>query len=160
MTPTSFLVLFFVYVLSCNTFIDNKQMVVNADTECPIVSAPSDRRPNKNSLRLVQYNAEWLFIDYCSSAKCPGSGCSWASVTDAQTHMSYVANAIKALNPDIVNICEVEGCDELNTLITSLKDTTYKPYLKQGTDTSTGQNVGMITRIDPLINLYRTEERA
>jgi exonuclease III len=74
--------------------------------------------------------------------------------------MSYVANVIKTLNPDIVNICEVEGCDELNTLITSLKDTTYKPYLKQGTDSSTGQNVGMITRVDPLVNLYRSEERA
>jgi endonuclease/exonuclease/phosphatase family metal-dependent hydrolase len=31
------------------------------------------------------------------------------------------------------------------------------PYLKKGTDTSTGQNVGMLTRIDPLVNLYRTE---
>jgi hypothetical protein len=154
MNPTSLLVLVLAYFLSTNTF------VVKADTECPVVSSVGDRRSNKNALRLVQYNAEWLFIDYCSSAKCPGSGCSWATTADAQTHMSYVANVIKTLNPDIVNICEVEGCDELNTLITSLKDTTYKPYLKQGTDSSTGQNVGMITRVDPLVNLYRSEERA
>ena len=158
MTPTSLLVLVLAYFLSTNTFTNN--IVVKADTECPVVSSVGDRRSNKNALRLVQYNAEWLFIDYCNSAKCPGTGCPWTSVTDAQTHMSYVANVIKTLNPDIVNFCEVEGCDELNMLITSLKDTTYKPYLKQGTDSSTGQNVGMITRVDPLVNLYRSEERA
>ena len=160
MNPTSLLVLVLAYFLSINTFINQNQFVIKGDTECPVVSSVGDRRSNKNALRLVQYNAEWLFIDYCNSAKCPGTGCPWTSVTDAQTHMSYVANVIKTLNPDIVNFCEVEGCDELNMLITSLKDTTYKPYLKQGTDTSTGQNVGMITRVDPLVNLYRSEERA
>ena len=35
----------------------------------------------------------------------------------------------------------------------------YLPYLKRGNDTSTGQNVGMLTKIDPSVNLYRTEER-
>ena len=35
----------------------------------------------------------------------------------------------------------------------------YTSYLKKGTDTSTGQNVGMITKIDPTISLYRTEDR-
>lgn len=158
MIPTSLLALFLTFILSYNTF-TNTHILVNADTECPIVSSFGDRRSNPNSLRLVQYNVEWLFIDYCSSAKCPGTGCSWQTTADAQTHMSYVSNVIKTLNPDIVNFCEVEGCDELNMLITSLKDTTYKPYLKQGTDSSTGQNVGMITRVDPLVNLYRSEER-
>jgi endonuclease/exonuclease/phosphatase family metal-dependent hydrolase len=159
MIPTSFIALFLTFVLSYNTYI-NTNIFVRADTECPIVSNPGDRRSNKNSLRLVQYNAEWLFIDYCSSAKCPGSGCSWQTTADAQTHMSYITNVIKTLNPDIVNFCEVEGCDELNLLINGLNDATYKSYLKQGTDTSTGQNVGMITRVDPLVSLYRSEERA
>jgi len=36
-------------------------------------------------------------------------------------------------------------------------DDSYVPYLKKGTDTSTGQNVGMLTRIDPAVTLYRTE---
>ena len=44
-------------------------------------------------------------------------------------------------------------------MVISQLDPSYKAYLKQGTDTATGQNVGMITRIDPLINLYRTENR-
>ena len=132
---------------------------VKADTECPIVSeaSVSDRRTNKTTFRLVQYNVEWLFIDYYSSANCPGNGCTWKTETDAQTHLSYVTNVLTELNPDLVNFCEVEGCDELNMVING--STAYNPYLKKGTDTSTGQNVGMITKVDPLVSLYRTETK-
>ncbi len=31
----------------------------------------------------------------------------------------------------------------------------YKPYLIKGTDTATGQNVGIITKIDPSSNMQR-----
>lgn len=127
-----------------------------ADTECPYVTSAEDRRTNKNKLRIVQYNVEWLFIDYCSSSKCPGTGCTWVNQSEAETHMNYVVNVVKQLNPDIINFCEIEGCDELNMLKDRL-DSSYVPYLKKGTDTSTGQNVGMLTRIDPLVTLYRTE---
>ncbi len=69
---------------------------VYSDTECPVVSSPgSDRRADKSKLRLVQYNVEWLFIDYYSNANCPGSGCSWPNSTAAQTHMSYVSRLLK-----------------------------------------------------------------
>jgi exonuclease III len=140
---------------------------INADTECPIVSeaSGSDRRTNKTTFRLVQYNVEWLFIDYYSSANCPGNGCTWKTEPDAKTHLSYVTNVLNELNPDLVNFCEVEGCDELNMVINEMEinglneSTDYKPYLKKGTDTSTGQNVGMITKVDPLVSLYRTETK-
>ena len=151
MSPTSLLALLLSLCLYFSPFI-------KGDTECPIVSSFGDRRKDKNSLRLVQYNVEWLFIDYYSSMDCPGDGCSWHSVSDAQTHLSYVANVINNLQPDIISLCEVEGCDELNILKEQL-DNTYNPYLKKGTDTGTGQNVGMLTRIDPLVNLYRSEEK-
>lgn len=128
---------------------------VATDTECPNVNSYGDRRPNKNALRIMQYNVEWLFIDPYSG--CPGNDCTWKNESEAETHMTYVADVIKTLNPDIVNMCEVEGCDELNMLITELNDKSYLPYLKKGTDTGTGQNVGMITRIDPIISLYRNE---
>lgn len=130
-----------------------------ADTECPIVSDMGDRRTNKNKLRLVQYNVEWLFIDYYSPMNCPGSGCTWVNQSEADIHMDYVANVVKNLNPDIINFCEIEGCDELNMLKDKLDDNYYTPYLKKGTDSSTGQNVGMLTRVDPLVDLYRTEMR-
>lgn len=151
MVPTKLLGLFLAFFLSFSPFI-------LSDTECPSVSSIGDRRKDKNSLRLVQYNVEWLFIDYYAGMDCPGNGCTWHTVSDAETHMSYVANTIKTLQPDIINFCEVEGCDELNMLKEQL-DSTYNPYLKKGTDTGTGQNVGMLTRVDPLISLYRSEEK-
>lgn len=130
---------------------------IYADTECPIVTTFEDRRKDKKLLRLVQYNVEWLFIDYCSTSNCPGNGCTWKTIDDAKIHSSYVSDVIKKLNPDIINFCEVEGCDELDYIINELGDKSYKYYLKKGTDTSTGQNVGFLTRIDPLVNLYRSE---
>lgn len=135
-----------------------------ADTECPVISTINDRRSDKTTFRLVQYNVEWLFIDYYSSANCPGNGCTWKTTEDAQTHLSYVSNVLNDLQPDLVNFCEVEGCDELNMVINEMElnasiSTDFKPYLKKGTDTSTGQNVGMITKVDPLVSLYRTETK-
>lgn len=127
-----------------------------ADTECPTVSSIGDRRKNKNKIRLVQYNVEWLFIDYYSAMNCPGDGCTWKNDSEANIHMDYIAKRITDLNPDIINFCEVEGCDELNILKNKL-DGTYSSYLKKGTDTGTGQNVGMLTRIDPIKSLYRSE---
>lgn len=145
----------FTFVLFLIFFID---MGFAADTECPAVTSEGgDRRADKNKLRLVQYNVEWLFIDYYSSSNCPGSGCTWKNQSAAETHMNYVSSIIKDINPDIINFCEIEGCDELNILKSELGDNSYNPYLLKGTDTSTGQNVGMLTRIDPIRNLYRTE---
>ena len=129
-----------------------------AETECPVVTTVGDRRTDKNKLRIVQYNVEWLFVDYYSPMNCPGDGCAWKNTTEAQIHMDYVAKRIEEVNPDIINFCEVEGCDELNILKDKL-DGSYLPYLKKGTDSSTGQNVGMLTRVDPLKSLYRTETK-
>jgi exonuclease III len=131
--------------------------LIQADTECPNVYTLGDRREDKNKLRLVQYNVEWLFIDYYSQMNCPGDGCTWKNQSEALTHLDYVKQRIQTLNPDIINFCEVEGCDELNMLRDELNDQSYIPYLKKGTDSSTGQNVGMLTRIDPIKSLYRTE---
>ena len=143
-----------------------------ADTECPNVdfskTGIKDRRADKNKLRVVQYNVEWLFVDYCNSSDCPGNGCTWKNQTSATKHLQSISKIISELNPDIINLCEVEGCDELNMLTQNLnidsKDSNnsnnlYQPYLKKGKDTSTGQNVGILTKIDPMGSLYRTEER-
>lgn len=143
------LLLFLATIVSC----------IFADTECPTVYDIGDRRSDKNRLRLVQYNVEWLFIDYYDPANCPGNGCAWHTLEEAETHLSYVVNVIEELKPDIINLCEIEGCDELNILKTELNNTDYTPYLKKGTDSATGQNVGMLTKVDPLVSLYRSEEK-
>ena len=137
---------------------------VNSDTECFSVQQNSylqnmnDIRKDKNTLRLVQYNVEWLFIDYYAAMDCPGNGCTLKSEADAQTHLYYVADVIQDLQPDIINFCEIEGCDELKMLNYQLNNG-YIPYLKKGTDSATGQNVGFLTKINPVINLYRSEEK-
>ena len=134
------------------------QCGVLADTECPAVSFMGEAK--SSGFRIVQYNAEWLFMDYYEPMKCPGSGCTWANETEADTHFQYVAKVVSDLNPDIINICEVEGCDELNLLQSRIANgEEYQVYLKKGTDTATGQNVGMMTKWSPNRDFVRTEEK-
>jgi len=134
------------------------------NTDCPLVIPP--KNTNSHSLngngkgkgfRIVQYNAEWLFVDYYAPMNCPGSGCTWKNESEAQIHMQYVSKIVSELNPDILNVCEVEGCDELNLLCEQTGEE-YSVYLKQGTDTATGQNVGLVSRWTPNANLTRSEE--
>jgi len=128
--------------------------LTRGETFCPVGSPIKDTRPDKSKLRLVQYNVEWLFVDYYAASDCPGNGCAWKNATIAQEHLEQVSTIIRELNPDIINLCEVEGCDELSMLA----KTDYTPYVIKGKDTSTGQNAGMLTRIGPT-TMYRTEER-
>lgn len=130
-----------------------------ADTQCPYVDTKNDYRSNIHKLRLVQYNMEWLFTDYYKTADCPGNGCSWHNQTAVDSHIQHLSNVVNTLDPDIINICEVQGCDELNT-IKQYTSNQYNPYLIKGTDTSTGQNVGLLTKIDPVSNLIRTDLHA
>lgn len=140
-------------------FSSSPPMVGWADTSCPdVVTKNEDRRGDKSVLRVVQYNAEWLFVDYDTTSKCPGTGCAWENSTVAEEHFQKVAAVIKDVKPDIINICEVEGCDELHKL-KDIVGSEYKPYLIRGADTSTNQNVGILTKVDPAVNLFRTEER-
>ena len=131
------------------------------DIECPNVESGLriDNRENMNKLRLMQYNVEWLFIDYYSGSDCPGNGCTWKNESEANIHLEYVYKVIDEINPDIINFCEIEGCDELNILNNKLGNI-YNSYLLKGTDTATGQNVGMLTKIDPLTSLIRSDEKA
>lgn len=129
------------------------------ETFCPTVTEHRDMRQDKSKLRIVQYNVEWLFVDYCATSDCPGNGCAWKTQADATNHLNQVAKIIKELQPDIINLCEVEGCDELSMLSKSIENPVYYPYMVKGKDTGTMQNTGMLTLIDPLVSLYRTEER-
>ena len=129
------------------------------DSQCPDVNNQSqDRRQDKTKLRLMQYNVEWFFLDYFSGSDCPGNGCTWKNESESEIHLNYIYNVINRLNPDIINFCEIEGCDELNTLGEILEND-YNSYLIKGTDSATGQNVGMLTKIDPLKSLVRSENR-
>lgn len=134
--------------------------LINCNYECPSINSKHLRLNNsnkKNHLRLVQYNVEWLFVEHYSNFDCPGTQCSWKNETHALNHLQDVAGVIQELQPDILNLCEVEGCNELDLIVKNL-DSSYKSYLKFGTDSSTGQNVGMISKINPEKSLYRNDE--
>mmetsp|Transcript_44187 Transcript_44187/g.86399 ORF Transcript_44187/g.86399 Transcript_44187/m.86399 type:complete len:1035 (+) Transcript_44187:51-3155(+) len=107
-------------------------VVMGADPACPTVSNPQDRRPNKNKLRLVQYNVEWLFLNYSNAAKCPGTGCAWANESQATEHLDRIVKVLDHLKPDLVNMCEVQGCNEMHAVADSLDDGNFKPYLLKG----------------------------
>ena len=108
------------------------------------------------SLRIIQYNVEWLFLEPSPNESCPGSGCSWANEDEAETHATQVAQILRSLKGDIVNLCEIEGCDELLYLQNLLPDLNYNHYMIQGSDTITYQNVGLLSNIKPTNNLMRS----
>jgi exonuclease III len=129
----------------------------NNDTQCPNAPLiPSDRRTDKKYFRLVQYNVEWLFIDQYKD--CPGSSCTWSNDMEANIHMKWISDVLNDIDGDYINFCEIEGCDELN-ILKSLTNDNYNPYLIKGKDTATGQNVGVLSKIDPIVDLLRTEDR-
>jgi len=114
-------------------------------------SVPRDTRTNKSVLRIGTFNAEWLFLDQWSKR--------WSSFAEAQEHLLLMAGVLKELNFDVLNLVEVESCDVLQKLITAIGDPTYRAYLIPGTDSATGQNVALLTRVDPVVDLWRTESR-
>jgi len=134
--------------------------VLNAIPQCPEApKQPADRRSNKKYLTVSSFNAEWLFLAGEGKSTCPGTGCPWKDATMANQHLKNVAGVLKQINADIINIVEVQNCNVLKKLNDELKGMNYLPYLVQGTDTATGQNVGILTRVDPIQNLQRTDSR-
>lgn len=136
---------------------------ITSANECLLPPAEIEnhnRLSSKERFRFVHYNVEWLFTSYYSNAKCPGSGCAWDSINSSYQHLSHVSDVINKLEPDLIHFCEIEDCSVINELKNRMKETeVYVPLLIQGTDTSTGQNVGLMTRIDPVGGIYRTNEK-
>jgi len=108
----------------------------------------SDRRTNKNKLRIMQYNVEFLFLNYDNENNCPGKGCTWKSNEDILEHLKFISNIIKKLNPDIVNLCEIQNYNSLQGIIKYLNPS-YKGYFINDYTKINTQNVGLISNIVP-----------
>jgi exonuclease III len=121
----------------------------------------ADRRVDKNALTIMTYNAEFLFDgvlpDGSASVDFPWKG----SPEEAEDHMSKVAAVISAYDPDIVNLVEVENLKVLQHILDKyLAGHNYRAYLVEGTATQTGQNVGILTRVDPPDSaVYRWDDK-
>lgn len=130
-------------------------LLVSSQKDCPAAPAvPGDRRPDPTQLRVIAFNAEWLFSE--TSTKSP-----WTP-EQALQHLADVAKLVAELKPDILSLEEVEDCSMLQRLADSVKQLGvpgYQPYMIKGTDTATGQNVGLITLVDPIVSLTRSSNR-
>lgn len=117
---------------------------------------PEDRRARKNSrVTFANYNVEWLFL-FAEDYNCPGPGCTLATVDEAWNHYLDVEDTIKStlLEADIIHLTEVEDCRMLEMLVERLPaGHGYKAYLVPSPPGGFGQNVGMLTRIDPRVDL-------
>jgi endonuclease/exonuclease/phosphatase family metal-dependent hydrolase len=128
---------------------------------CLTASARADdRRLDKSRLSIMQLNAEFLWDGQDpeeGQADFPWKG----SPTECEEHMRRVSELILKADPDIVNLCEVENLDSL-TLFNDhfLAGRGYAPYLVKGTDSFTGQDVCLLTRIDPEGGAIRRDDRA
>ncbi|KAF4316522.1 hypothetical protein G195_009985 [Phytophthora kernoviae 00238/432] len=152
-------------VLAATTLLSAPLSIEAAFAACAEAPAtPGDRRINTSQLKVTTFNAAFLFLGTAShQLSCPGDDCPWTTASDAVSHVAQIASVIKDLDSDIIQINEVEDCTVLEAVIlqlAALGDSTYKPYLVRGTDTATGQNSALLTRVDPVVDLQRTEMRA
>lgn len=123
-----------------------------------VAAFAADRRTDTNRLRLMSYNAEFLW-----DGVAPEEGTAafpWKnSPSEAGRHMAAIAARIIAEDPDVLVLVEVENIAALTRLNTEyLAGRGYLPYLINGTDSSTGQDVGLLTRIDPEGNKLARDE--
>ena len=111
----------------------------------------ADRRPDKTTLTVMALNCEFLWDgvapeDGSSTITFPWKG----SQALAEAHMKQIANLILRGNPDVVSLEETENLHAVQVLNDKfLAGRGYKAYFIQGTDTFTGQDVALLTRIDP-----------
>ena len=78
----------------------------------------------------------------------------------AETHMQTVATMLESLDGDVMILTEIQDCCVVDYWYTnffsdSMKEK-YNYYLQRGTDYYTGENVLLLTKIDPIANVYRT----
>jgi len=128
-----------------------------APTECKRApEQPGDRRTNKDRLSIVSWNVDWLFTNVShdmGEITCPGE-CDWKNVSIALEHLITVSEDIGGFNADIIALFETQDCDVLRQIIGKLpngKD--YLPYNHLGEDTYTGENPGLITKLDPIADI-------
>ena len=125
----------------------------------PGAGLAEDRRTAPCRLNVMTFNAEFLW-DGVEPEEGSADFAWKGSQTEAEDHMRLVADVIKRSNPDIVNLVEVENLQALTTFNDKfLAGRGYRPYFVQGKDTSTGQDVVLLTRIDPDGNAIARDDR-
>lgn len=114
--------------------------------------SPADRRPDREILTVMTLNAEFLWDgrgpeEGHERIKFPWRG----NPVEAERHMARIAEIVVASDPDILILCEVENASALAIFIEKfLPRQGYRGYVFDGDDVDTGQDVALLTRIDPI----------
>ena len=120
-----------------------------------------DRRPDRTRLTIASFNVEFLWDgiapeDGSSQIEFPHRG----NPVLANEKMARLAVVLRELDADVVTLIEVENLEALRLFNDRhLQGMGYRPYLKQGRDTFTGQDVALLTRIDPGQPLWRNDSK-
>lgn len=126
-------------------------------------SLSEDRRTDTSRLTVMTYNTYFMW-DGLAPEDCKTNRAikflPWFNDPQkAAVHMAEIADVIKNNNPDIVSLVEIEGFDALQKLNTTyLKGMGYKVYMKDDNHRGICQDVGILTRIDP-IEINRDKSR-
>lgn len=110
-----------------------------------------DRRPDRTVLRVGTFNLAWLFAGFGQYTNMSP----WKNSTAAEKHIEAVAKQILRTRVDVLAVHEVRDCAILSRLVGYL-GRSYRYFLVPGTDTATGQNSALVTRLDPTGPLVRT----
>jgi exonuclease III len=110
-----------------------------------------DRRVDPASLSVMTINTYFMWDGVAPEEGSSEIEIPWRGTQrEAEEHMAAIAQVIARANPDIVNLVEIENDAALTTLNDRfLAGRGYRPYFVQGGDTFTGQDVALLTRIDP-----------
>ena len=132
------------------------------------LSEPKLAHAAPHVVTISHWNVEWLFDGRQDPSKSPYADCGEPC---ADKHLERIAAGLKntVLNmandggrrvADIVHLAEVEDEQVLERLRDKLGDQSYKPLFVKGRDTSTGQDVAILSRVPVLGSPTRTDERS
>jgi endonuclease/exonuclease/phosphatase family metal-dependent hydrolase len=109
--------------------------------------AGGDRRLDRTRLKIVQFNVKNLFT---------GVTMDWPTPADVAQHVAAIAAQLDRLDGDIFHLCEVEECVSLSAVKSAMKNgAQYRIFFVPGVDTTTGQNVILFSRVDPVSAVTR-----
>ncbi len=121
-----------------------------ADDQAKIHSEnrPGTQHSSASSLVLMALNAEFLW-DGVPPEEGDAQFAWKGSQQAAEAHMADLADIVTKHDPDILHLAEVENLQALTTFNQKfLSDQGYRPYLVNGTDTATGQDVALLSRFE------------
>lgn len=126
--------------------------------KCDTVDRNADRRPDPTRLKITSFNAYWLFLTNWRTGIDPDGP--WSTLKAAQAHGTAIAARLDAIDADVIALLETEDCATVQLVRAQMRSAaSYKVFFVPGFDSATGQNVVLLSRVDPDGPVWRSDER-